>query len=84
MSISGGTKALNSASFDQVMYEPSFYTTETYKQHNQSLANQQHYFTKDYVKTNALNDGGRLTVGVIGEDEADQIMQSYTKVSDNI
>ena len=64
-----------------MVYEPSFYTTESYKagaaQFNPNLSQiqqQQHYFTKDNNKLGVVENE---------EDEEDEMMQNYTNVSDH-
>jgi hypothetical protein len=76
-------------SFDaaQMVYEPSFYTTESYKhggvqqhQFNPNLSQvqqQQHYFTKDNAKLDVVKNEAEED-----EEEEDQMLQSYTNVSD--
>ena len=76
-------------SFDaaQMVYEPSFYTTESYKhggvqqhQFNPNLSQvqqQQHYFTKDNAKLDVVKNEAEE------DEEEDQMLQSYTNVSDH-
>lgn len=72
-----------------MMYEPSFYTTESYKQggnHNSSIIHHM-YFTKDHQQKEPLPqsaNGPRSNMalgGIIGEDE--EMLQSYTNASEN-
>jgi hypothetical protein len=70
-----------------MIYEPSFYTTESYKAGggNTSLVHPQQYYTgKDH---HAIPGRGNLMLGVVNSQDEEsgdeQIMQSFTNISEH-